>query len=118
MWLVRLRIRNARPWARGRMRLAVGPSSAKISDTTRVEGSRPSLFCALAAALAMTLATGSLAACGAHRRMSIASFTDLPRTRSMTRRALVGETRTKRALAVAEGNSVVVVIAACSFGRP
>ena len=28
MWLVRLRIRNARPWARGRMRLAVGPSSA------------------------------------------------------------------------------------------
>ncbi|WP_371259209.1 pentapeptide repeat-containing protein [Mycobacterium sp. GA-1285] len=28
MWLVRLRIRNARPCARGRMRLAVGPSSA------------------------------------------------------------------------------------------
>src|SRR5215207_7341639 len=28
MWLVRLRIRNARPWARGRMRLAVGPSPA------------------------------------------------------------------------------------------
>src|SRR6476661_801448 len=28
MWLVRLRIRNARPWARGRIRLAVGPSSA------------------------------------------------------------------------------------------
>ncbi|OOK67037.1 hypothetical protein BZL29_7053 [Mycobacterium kansasii] len=28
MWLVRRRIRNARPWARGRMRLAVGPSSA------------------------------------------------------------------------------------------
>jgi hypothetical protein len=28
MWLVRRRIRNARPWARGRMRLAVGPPSA------------------------------------------------------------------------------------------
>src|SRR6185436_9492429 len=27
MWLVRLRIRYARPCARGRMRLAVGPSS-------------------------------------------------------------------------------------------
>ena len=31
----------------------------------------------LAAALAITLATGSLAACGAHRRMSSASSTDL-----------------------------------------
>src|SRR5690606_25587287 len=28
MWLVRLRIRYARPWARGRMRFSVGPSSA------------------------------------------------------------------------------------------
>ena len=61
MWLVRLRIRNARPWARGRMRLAVGPSSAWMVATTSVDGSRPSLFCALAAALAIALATGSLA---------------------------------------------------------
>src|SRR6476620_11667731 len=110
MWLVRLRIRNARPWARGRMRLAVGPPSAWIVATTRVDGSRPLLFCALAAALAITLATGSLAACGAHRRMSSASVTDLPRTRSMTRRAFVGEMRTKRAFATAVGYSVVVVI--------
>ena len=71
--------------------------------TTSVEGSSPSLFCALAAALAITLATGSLAACGAQRRMSSASDTDLPRTRSMTRRALVADTRTKRAFAVAVG---------------
>jgi hypothetical protein len=64
------------------------------------------LFCALAAALAMALATGSLAACGAHRRMSSASATDLPRTRSIIRRALVADTRTKRAFAVAVGYSV------------
>src|SRR6185295_13579784 len=67
-------------------------------------------FCALAAALAITLATGSLAACGAHRRMSSASDTDLPRTRSMTRRAFVAETRTKRAFATADGYSVVILI--------
>src|SRR6476469_8497508 len=58
----------------------------------------------------MTFATGSLAACGDHRRMCRASVTDLPRTRSMTRRALVGETRTKRAFATADGYSVVILI--------
>ncbi|OOK66919.1 50S ribosomal L22 domain protein [Mycobacterium kansasii] len=86
--------------------------------TTNVVGSRPLLFCALAAALAITLATGSLAACGAQRRMSSASDTERPRTRSMTRRAFLGDTRTNRALATADGYSVVVVIAAYSSGRP
>ncbi|SBS78727.1 Folylpolyglutamate synthase (modular protein) [uncultured Mycobacterium sp.] len=117
MWLVRLRIRYARPCARGRMRLAVGPSSAMTVATTRVAGSRPSLFCAFAAAEAITLATGSLACCGAQRRMSRASSTDLPRTRLITRRALLAEIPTYFATAVAEGNSVVV-IAAYSSGRP
>src|SRR6478752_816717 len=92
------------------MRLAVGPSSAWMVATTSGAGSSPSLFCALAAALAITLATGSLADCGAHRRMSRASSTLLPRTRSMTRRALLAEIRTKRAFAVAEGYSIAVVI--------
>ncbi|CFR92482.1 Uncharacterised protein [Mycobacterium tuberculosis] len=113
-------MRNARPWARGRMRLAVGPWSAYTVATTKVAGSSPPLFCALAAALAITLATGPLAACGAQRRMSSASDTDLPRTRSITRRAFLGDTRTNRALATAEGYSVALVaavIAACSFGR-
>src|SRR5246127_5795039 len=118
MWLVPRRIRNARPWARGRIRLAVGPSSAWTEATTSVAGSKPLLFWALAAALAMTLATGRLAACGAQRRMSSASDTDLPRTRLITRRALVGDTRTKRALATAEGNSVGALIAAWPSGRP
>src|SRR6476469_6063017 len=58
----------------------------------------------------MTLATGSLASCGAHRRMSSASVTDLPRTRSMTRRAFVGEMRTNRAFATAVGNVSTEVI--------
>ncbi|COZ82378.1 Uncharacterised protein [Mycobacterium tuberculosis] len=52
--------------------------------------------------------------------MSSASDTDLPRTRSITRRAFLGDTRTNRALATAEGYSVALVaavIAACSFGR-
>ncbi len=33
MWLVRLRIRYARPWARGRKRFRVGPSSTNASAT-------------------------------------------------------------------------------------
>ena len=86
--------------------------------TTRVDGSSPSLFCAFAAALAMTFATGSLAACGDHRRMCRASVTDLPRTRSMTRRAFVAETCTKRAFATADGYSVVILTGAWPSGRP
>src|SRR5690606_39728801 len=35
MWLVRLLMREARPWARGRNRFIVGPSSTKASVTTR-----------------------------------------------------------------------------------
>nr|CRL73322.1 hypothetical protein CPGR_01104 [Mycolicibacter nonchromogenicus] len=70
------------------------------------------MFGALAAALAMSLATGRLACCGAQRRMSNASDTDLPRTRLITRRALLAETRTKRALATADGNSVVALTGA------
>src|SRR5699024_8222437 len=38
MWLVRLRMRDAEPLARGRMRLSVGPSSAKAVFTTSVSG--------------------------------------------------------------------------------
>src|SRR3954471_4460739 len=100
------------------MRLAVGPSSAWMVATTKVAGSSPSLFCALAAALAMTLATASLASWGAQRRMSSASVTDLPRTRSMTLRALVGDMRTKRATAVADGYSEREVVLDISASWP
>src|SRR6267378_4280242 len=46
--------------------------------------------------------------------MSSASVTDLPRTRSITRRALDAEMCTKRAFAVADGYSVTVVVIAAS----
>src|SRR5262249_32779693 len=55
MWQVRLRIRYARPCARGRNRLSVGPSSTKASLTSSESGSSRSLFSALAIALASTL---------------------------------------------------------------
>ena len=38
MWQVRLRMREAEPLARGRMRLSVGPSSTKAVFTTSVSG--------------------------------------------------------------------------------
>src|SRR6478735_5435293 len=73
MWLVRLLMRNARPCARGRIRLSVGPSSTYAALTTRAAGSRRRLCSALATALATTLATGSLALCGAKRSRAGAS---------------------------------------------
>src|SRR4029077_10500070 len=55
MWLVRLRIRVARPWARGRQRFMVGPSSTWQLLTTRPERSRSSVVSAFAIALSRTL---------------------------------------------------------------
>src|SRR3954447_24572732 len=99
MWLVRLRIRNARPWARGRKRLRVGPSSTYAWLMNSSRRSRFLLCSALAIALASTFATGSLADCGAKRSTSSASSASMPRTRSMTRRHFIGVVRTKRACA-------------------
>ena len=56
---------------------------------------------ALAIALASTLATGSLAACGANFSIASASLAGMSRIRSMTRRAFIGVTRTCDALAKA-----------------
>src|SRR5205823_11232661 len=91
MWQVRLRIRYARPCARGRNRLSVGPSSTYASATRSESGSSRSLFSALAIALASTLYTGSLAACGANCSTVSASFAGRPRTRLTIRRAFVAE---------------------------
>src|SRR4051794_39459049 len=99
MWLVRLRIRNARPWARGRKRFSVGPSSTYAWLMNSSRRSRFLLCSALAMALASTFATGSLADCGANRSTSSASSASMPRTRSMTRRHFIGVVRTKRACA-------------------
>src|SRR6478735_1751442 len=94
MWLVRLLMRVARPWARGRQRFIVGPSSTCATDTTRSWVSRPSVVWALATALRRTLCTVSAAACGANSRVARAWSTGRPRTRSTTRRAFIGVIRT------------------------
>src|SRR3954468_24031177 len=105
MWLVRLRIREARPWARGRNRLRVGPSSTNASVMNRSSGSRRWLrTCARCSALATaessTLPTGSLAACGSNFMIACASLAGSPRMRSTTRRTLVGDIRTYFAVAL------------------
>src|SRR5204863_5634790 len=57
MWLVRLRIRVARPWARGRQRFIVGPSSTWQLLTTRSARSSSSLVSAIATAVSRTVVT-------------------------------------------------------------
>ncbi len=94
MWLVRLRMRYARPWARGRNRLSIGPSSTYACEITSVCGSSEKLFSALAMALLSTFATGSLAACGANWSTDSASCAGMSRISSITRRAFIGVTRT------------------------
>src|SRR5580700_3034266 len=63
--------------------------------------SRPAMWSALAIALARTLPTVSLAACGANWSTACAWSAGSPRIRSTTRRAFIGVTRTYRALALA-----------------
>src|SRR4051812_48086570 len=111
MWLVRLRMRNARPCARGRKRLSVGPSSTYASCTTSAAGSRSWLFSALATALSSTFPTCTLASCGANLSTACASAAGRPRIRSTTRRAFCGETRTYRPLALALAGAGLASIA-------
>src|SRR6185437_3341840 len=101
MWLVRLLIRDPRPCARGRKRFSVGPSSTHARRTQSMPRSRPAMWSALAIALASTLPTVSLAACGANCNTACAWSAGSPRIRSTTRRAFIGVTRTYRALALA-----------------
>src|SRR5690606_3848240 len=112
MWQVRLRIRYARPCARGRNRFMVGPSSTRTSATSSESGSSCSLFSALAIALAITFRTGTLAACGANCSTVSASFAGSPRTRLTTRRALDADVRTNRAEALTTGGAGGAVVAA------
>src|SRR4051794_5055299 len=118
MWLVRLRIRKARPWARGRNRLRVGPSSTYAWLMNRSRRSRFLLCSALAMALASTFATGSLADCGAKRRTSSASSASMPRTRSMTRRHFIGVVRTNLACASAAFGGRCRVLFSATTGPP
>ena len=94
MWLVRLLIGEAEPFARGRKRFIVGPSLTKVSLTTKLAFSRPKLFSALAIAEFITLRTSAAPLVGVNFKIAIASATRLPRIKSVTRRVLRGETRT------------------------
>ena len=123
MWLVRLLIREARPWARGRNRFIVGPSSTNTDWMTRVRSSKASELRsaetrAFAMALSSTLRIGSDAACGANRSTATASVACLPRMRSTTRRAFCGVTRTWRAEARVSVTSVSMVAAGISDDVP
>src|SRR5690349_8040511 len=80
MWLVRLLMRVARPWARGRQRFMVGPSSTRPTVTTRSPRSRSSVVSALATALSSTLWIVVAADCGAKASRLSASSTGRPRT--------------------------------------
>src|SRR3989440_2058809 len=110
MWQVRLRMRYARPCARGRNRFSVGPSSTYASATSNASGSSRSLFSAFAIALASTLYTGTLAACGANCSTVNACCAGRPRTRLTTRRAFVAEMRTCRATARAPGSATSLLV--------
>ena len=94
MWLVRLLMRVARPWARGRQRFIVGPSSTWATVTTRSARARLSVVVALATALSSTLCTVVAADCGAKASRFSASSTGSPRTMLTTRRAFIGVIRT------------------------
>src|SRR5688500_17822721 len=84
----------------------------------RVAGSSCLLFSALAAALAITLATGSAAACGWKRSWSSASCTGMPRTRSTTRRHFIGVMRTYFACASAAFAGRCRVLFSATTGPP
>src|SRR3954449_1750528 len=69
-------------------------------------------------ALASTLATGSLAACGANLSTESACWAGMLRIKSMTRRAFIGVTRTCEALAKAPRTSAASVITLRSSAAP
>src|SRR6185503_6199590 len=98
-WLVRLRMRVARPMARGRKRLSVGPSSAVTAKTRRSSPMSSWLCSALAIADSSSLLQSRATARGVCARIARASCTDLPRMWSHTRRALRAEVRTYLACA-------------------
>src|SRR3954452_21827264 len=96
---VRLRIRVARPMARGRKRLSVGPSSA-CTDSIRSSSPTSSWLCsALATADSSSFSHGLAAPRGVNARIARASTTSLPRMWSHTSRALRADVRTYLACA-------------------
>src|SRR5918911_3162972 len=104
-------MRVARPSARGRNRLSVGPSSIHARVTTSSSAGRPRLCSALAIADSRTLPIGVAAPRWVNLSTRRASSTWRPRMRFTTRRALVGEIRTKLAEARASCASGAIRVA-------
>src|SRR6185295_15029671 len=98
---VRLRTFVARPYARGRNRLSVGPSSTHAFDTTRFSLITPGCCSAFAIAESKSFSTSRVAPSGEKRRMRCASATCCPRIMSTTRRIFRGEVRMCLAVAFA-----------------
>src|SRR4051794_35629770 len=105
-------MRVARPMARGRKRLRVGPSSAKAARTFRSSPTSSWLCSALATADSSSLLQSRATARGVKARIARASSTDLPRMWSQTRRALRAEVRTYLAWARTTGAAPLVAAAA------
>ena len=102
--LVRFRIGVARPWAAAVNRLSGEPMFTIAFDTTRRSTSKASLPRWAACSAFATAERSVLAICFAasfllNCRIAYASFTSLPRMRSMTRRIFRGDWRTARWIA-------------------
>src|SRR3954468_18392219 len=92
-------MRVARPIARGRKRLSVGPSSAVMAWMRRSSPTSSWLCSALATADSSSLLQSRATERGVCARIARASCTALPRTWSATRRDLRAEDRTYLAVA-------------------
>src|SRR5690606_13970900 len=101
MWLVRLRMRVPRPFARAMKRFSVGPSSTMMVVTLSSSTSAPWLFSALAIADSTTLRIMWAAFLSENFSRLTARSADSPRTWSATRRAFCGEMRAVRRIAFA-----------------
>jgi len=99
MWVVRFRIRMARPRARGCQRFMVTPSSAVAVAMTRSSAARPWFDSAFDTAERSTSSMSRETARGENVRIAVASATRLPRIFSSTTRALRADERTALAWA-------------------
>src|ERR671923_62078 len=108
-------MRAARPRARGRQRLNIGPSSTYAAETTRSSPRRSWFASALATADLNSFSTSRAAARGVNASTVRASGTLRPRMCSTTRRALRGEIRTHFAAAFTSGR---VSVTATRFSSP
>src|SRR5690606_14994301 len=101
MWLVRLRMRVPRPFARAMKRFRVGPSSTMMVLTFSASTSAPWLFSALAMADSTTFLIRWAAFLSENFSRLTARSAGRPRTWSATRRAFCGGMRTVRRLSFA-----------------